>query len=83
MNTLLRTLIDMLLTSQELSERLNVSESTIRRWKKQGIIPYVQPAGDVRGALVRYEYEAVLRAMKKATKEGRKKKEVPPTQPQG
>lgn len=71
-----------LLTSRELSERLNVSESTIRRWKKQDIIPYVQPAGDVRGALVRYEYESVIRALKKLTKQRQKKKESPP-QPQG
>ncbi|MHC4622134.1 MAG: helix-turn-helix domain-containing protein [Planctomycetota bacterium] len=65
-----------LLTSQELAERLNVSNGTVLRWKKQGLIPYVQPAGDKRGALVRYEYDAVLRALKRATK--KKRREHPP-----
>ncbi|MHC4622043.1 MAG: MerR family DNA-binding transcriptional regulator [Planctomycetota bacterium] len=70
----------MLLNSQELSERLNMSESTIRLYKEQGLIPYVQAKP---GGAVRYEYHAVVRALKRITKERLKKRKEHPQQPQG
>jgi len=69
----------MLLNSQDLSERLNKSESTIRRWKTQGIIPYIQP---VEHGAVLYDYGEVVRALRKRTRQHRKKKEKPQP-PQG
>lgn len=62
-----------LLTSQELANQLNVSISTIYLWKKQGKIPpstYIKPAD----GLVRYDYDAVVRALKRVTTERERKK---------
>ena len=71
----------MLLNSRDLSERLNKSESTIRRWKSEGIIPYIQP---VEHGAVLYDYGEVVRALRKRTRQHRKKKDKEDSsQPQG
>lgn len=54
-----------LLTAQELGERLKVSESAIRRWLCKGWIPGIR----LTGRATRFNYEAVLNALKKRQSE--------------
>ncbi len=52
---------DKLLTADELADRLHVRPSTIRRWAQRGRIPTRRLTPKV----VRYDLEAVVRAMSK------------------
>jgi|SRR5690606_36342542 len=61
-NTLQSEIID----TKELIARLRLSEPTIIRYRKKGIIPYLQI-----GSAIRYEYQKVLEALEKR-KGGRK-----------
>jgi len=47
-----------LLTAAKLAKRMGVAESTVRRWKRQEKIPYIQPDN---GA-VRFDFDAVIAA---------------------
>lgn len=49
-----------LLSTEELSERLNLHPQTVRRWAAEGKIPSI-PAGSKR----RYDYDAVIEALQK------------------
>ena len=51
---------DEILNRKELAERLSVSERTIARWKKAGLIPTYGPA-----RASRYRWRDVLAAIKK------------------
>jgi excisionase family DNA binding protein len=58
---------DRLLTTAQLSERLQVSESTLRRWRTEGTGPPVVRAGRA----VRYRWADVERWLKEAGQERR------------
>ena len=50
-----------LLTTEDLAKRLTLRPSTIRRWARAGIIPYLRFSGKV----VRFDVEAVESALRK------------------
>lgn len=58
--------VDILLTTTELAERLNVSPSTIRKWVKRGLIPEIVISPNVR----RFEFTAVLNAFREGLLKG-------------
>jgi excisionase family DNA binding protein len=59
-----------LVTVKELSKRYGVHKETVRRWMKQGTIPYVRPTLRT----VRFDLEAVDRALNHPVRKMRKRK---------
>ena len=54
------------ITRRELMNRLNISEPTVIRWQRKGVIPCMHI-----GSAVRYDWEAVLKSLE--NKKGVKK----------
>ena len=59
-------IIDKLLTTAQVAEWLNVSESTIRKWVHYGFIPYVKI-----GRCVRFIREDIEKWLQERTEKGR------------
>jgi excisionase family DNA binding protein len=52
--------MSVLLTAEELAQRLRLQPSTVKRWAQEGIIPALRLSGKV----VRYDWEAVENALR-------------------
>lgn len=55
------------ITGEELKNRLDISETTLKRYRDAGKIPYVQVGGQFR-----YNYPEVIKALSKGGKYGRR-----------
>lgn len=53
-----------ILTAHELADRLDLKESTIRKWGKSGLIPWIKPTPKV----IRFDVGDVVAALKQRTK---------------
>lgn len=51
---------NMLLTAQELADRLAVSRQTVNTWAREGLIPEVRPSPRIR----RFDYDDVVATLK-------------------
>ena len=54
-------MVTVLLTAEELAERLKIQPSTVRRWSRDGRIPTVRLSPKV----VRYDYDAVVETLRR------------------
>ena len=65
-----------LLTACQMANCLSLEESTIRRWARKGLIPWVKPTPKV----IRFDAADVVRALKERSREAETAADGPPVE---
>jgi excisionase family DNA binding protein len=58
-----RTMVQQLITTEEVAKRLGTNVDTIRRWVRDGRIPAIRMGG----RFIRLDWDAVMASMKRPT----------------